>query len=490
MANSVKLTKTDFLAYLDSPKHLWAIKHNKLDKTEITAYVQHLFEQGYQVEKYAKRYIQEIILKQYGSNPENLVFQPKHTDQQFEARTDALIKNSSTGLWDMYEIKSTTKIDKLHKYDATFQGMVFEKNRPLGKTFLLHLNPDYIRGESLDISQLFIAEDISEIVEKLKEEVNQMRFDALEVIAQPDHNQVEACIRPKTCPCLSICHPDLPEYSIYDINRLTGSEKKIRQLEKRGIYSVYDVPIDFKLSSKQSSQVAVAKMGITHIDHTLLEEILSKIVYPIYFIDYESFNPAIPMLRGYKPYDQMPFQWSLHVMRTPNSELDHYEFIETADIDPIPNFIEALQKVLGETGSIVVWNQGFEGTMNKRIGEIHPQYREFCENMNDRMFDLMAIFRDGIYEDPLFKGSYSIKKVLPVLVPELSYKELNISEGASAMANWDEMVHKMADYQGLGDMGSNLVARDKIKNDLLRYCELDTLAMVRIFERIGGPATT
>ena len=472
--NKMKLTKTDFVAYIDAPRHLWAIKHNKLDQKEISAYVQHLFEQGYEVEKYAERYMKEYLIPQYKALSNDILFQPTHVDADFEARTDVLIKNSETDSWDMYEIKSATKIDKVHKYDATFQALVFQKKVKLGKIFLLHLNSDYVRGDEINLSELFIAEDITQTVESLKDEVHLLRYEALEIAQEDNPNDTLACIRPKTCPCLGHCHPNIPEYSIYDINNLTANEKKVRQLEGMGIQSVYDIPSDFPLSDKQKFQVNVAKSGIPSIDKTEIHESMNNLEYPLYFVDYESFNPAIPMFKGYKPYDQMPFQWSLHVQEKQNSELVHYEFIETEKIDPIPNFLSALQKVIGTTGSIIVWNETFEGTQNKRMGTIHTQYKDFSENMNSRMFDLMKIFRDGQYVDPKFKGSYSIKKVLPVLVPELSYKGMNISEGATAMASWDEMVHKL----GL----QSIDQKNKIKEDLLRYCELDTMAMVRIYK--------
>lgn len=480
----MKISKTDFLVYLDSPKHLWALKNNKLDTKVLNAYVQHLFEQGYQVESYAEKYIKEVLLPKYQELQANsnekveVKLQPTDIDGPFEARSDVLIKNSQTGLWDMYEIKSSTKLDKKYIYDATFQVLVFGKSLNIGKVYILHLNSKYIREEELDLSKLFVADDITNRVEKLKDKVHQLRYEALEIVTEQDPSNVLSCIKPKECPCLNLCHPVLPEYSIYDINQITGNEKKVRMLENLGIKSVYDVPDDFKLTEKQEYQVKVAKGGVPVIDKIEIALSLGELKYPLYFVDYESFNPAIPMYKGYKPYDQMPFQWSLHVLKEKGAKLEHYEFIEMQEIDPIVNFLNALQKYIGEEGSIIVWNQSFEKTQNTRMGEIHPQFKEFCDNMNSRVFDLMIIFRDALYADPKFKGSYSIKKVLPVLVRELSYKELTIGEGSTAMASWDEMVHKL----GINSQ----VEKDKIRADLLRYCELDTLAMVKIWEVVEG----
>ncbi len=467
-----KISKSDFIAFLDAPRHLWAIKNNRLTPIEINTFLEHLFDQGYNVEKYAEQYIQEVLIPEYNMAPDNVLLQPTAKDHEFEARADVLILNPQTKKWDMYEIKSTTEIKKQHKYDVTFQSLVFGKQYELGDVYILHLNGEYTRNGELNLKNLFARTKVTGIVSELANEVQILRYNALDVISEHDYNQVPSCIRPKQCPCIDICHPDLPDYSIYDINNITASDKKVRQLENMGVFSIDEVPISFTLSDKQKAQVLVAQNRNVHIDIDMIRKDLNGLHYPMYFIDYESFNPAIPMYDGYKPYDQMPFQWSLHVRRSKDSELEHYEFIETNITDPIVGFLEALTKVLGSEGSIIVWNKAFEGTQNKRMGEIHPKYNDFCEEMNSRLYDLMDIFRDGIYARREFKGSYSIKKVLPVLAPDLSYKGMNIAEGATAMISWNEMV-----YGTLPD-----VKRQQIKADLLAYCQLDTLAMVKIFE--------
>lgn len=468
----MNLTKTDFLAYLDSPRHLWAIKNNKLGDKEINTFLLHLFEQGYKVEEYAEKYIKEVLIEKYPSSENNLIFQPTVEDGPFEARADALFFNPNTNKWDMYEVKSTNDICKKHKYDVTFQYLVFNKKYEIGDVYILHLNKEYFRNGELILNELFKATNVNDDIQKLIEEVNQLRFDALEVIQTPDFNQSVACIKPKECPCPDLCHHNLPEYSIYDISGFTGSVKKVRELESLGVRSIYEIPKTFELADSYRRQVDVAQSKEIYIDKGYIQNDLGGVEYPIYFIDYESYNPAIPMYDGYKPYDQIPFQWSLHIQREHGAELEHYEFIETEEIDPIPNFLNRLKEVMNNTGSIVVWNKSFEGKQNERMGEIHPEYREFCENMNSRIYDLMDIFQKGYYADPCCKGSYSIKKVLPALVPELSYKDMEIGDGATAMSSWEEMVF------------SDITETEKLKiqNNLLKYCELDTWAMVKIYE--------
>jgi hypothetical protein len=473
------ITKTDFLLYLDSPLHLWALKNNKVPKQQIDIFLQHLFKQGYEVEKYAKEYINKHLIPQYKAKEGDYLFQPtikkegekeegKDKEGKYEARTDFIIKNPNTNKWDIYEIKSSTKVEKDHKYDATFQYLVFREEYDIGDTYILHLNKEYVKDGEISLQDLFVAENVNEEIEKLKDEVLTLRYDAYLVAKQEDREGIEACIRPKKCPCPSICHPDLPEYSIYDINNITQNEGKVRELEIIG-KDVLDIPKGFDLSTKQRLQVDMAQRGDLYIDKLGIKERFEELRHPIFFLDYETFNPAIPLFDGYKPFDHITFQYSVHVKRDEGNELEHYEYIHLDKTDPIPTLLESLKKVLGEKGSIVVWNKSFEGSRNTRMGEIYLKYEEFCENMNDRMFDLMEIFRDQLYIDPKIKGSYSIKQVLPLLVPELKYEDLNIKEGASAMINWHEMVY------GTGD---------EVKDSLLRYCELDTLAMVRILEEI------
>jgi hypothetical protein len=464
------LTKTDFIAYLDAPMHLWAIKHNKLTEQEIDVFLQHLFEQGYEVEEYAEKYIQEVLVKQYNPKESEVVFQPTAEDGPFQARADVLLFNTQKSKWDIYEIKSTNDISKQHKYDATFQYLVFNKNYDIGDVYILHLNKEYNRKGDLNLNELFKATNVNEEVEKLKDEVHQLRYEALEVMQLEDPSDVQTCIKPKDCPCLKLCHKNDPEYSIYDISGFSGSPKKVRELESMGVKSIYDVPKTFNLAPTYRRQVDVAQSGEVYIDKDYIQNDLDGIEYPIYFIDYESYNPAIPVYDGYKPYDQMPFQWSLHIQKQKGGEFEHYEFIETEAIDPIPNFLKSLQEVVDDTGSIVVWNKSFEGKQNERMGEIHPEYKEFCEDMNNRLYDLMDIFQKGCYTDPSCKGSYSIKKILPALIPELSYKDMDIGDGATAMTSWYELVY------GDGDKA--------IKDNLLKYCELDTWAMVKIYEEL------
>jgi hypothetical protein len=462
------ITKTDFLTYLDAPRHLWALKHNQMDEEDIDVYLQHLLDQGYEVEELAIQYLKLYLMPQYGVDMDDIRIQPTFIDGPFEARTDILIK--SNGHWDMYEIKSSSKVKKEHIYDATFQYLVFNKGYDIENVYILHLNKEYVRKGPISLLDLFSKENITEKVKKTRKEVLNLRSEAFMVSKEDCVENTLACINPKTCPCISVCHPKLPNYSIYDINRITQNESKVRQLESMGILDIYDVPDDFELSPLQRKQVAVAKSGEVYIERDRIKDMFSSLEYPLYFLDYETFNPAIPLFDGYSPFDHITFQYSLHVL-SKDGDLEHFEYLHTKKSDPIPYLLDSLKEHIRDEGSIVVWNKGFEGGRNKHMGKLYPEYEDFCKGMNDRLFDLMDVFRENLYDDPRFKGSYSIKSVLPVLVPELRYEKLDIQNGAMAMASWYDFVFKEEKDK-------------KVVNDLLKYCELDTLAMVRVFEEL------
>jgi hypothetical protein len=463
------ISKTDFIAYLDAPRHLWAMKHDKIKKHELDAFLLHLFDQGYEVEKYADQYIKEHLIPLY--SVEEYKLQPTAIDGNYEARTDVLIKNPKTNKWDMYEIKSSNKIDTNHIYDVTFQALVFEKHYDLGDIYILHLNKDYVRKGDLDLVELFVADNVTEKVKEVRDIVEQGRYDAYLVAKSESSTLGHWCYKPKDCPCKELCHPNLPEYSIFDVNRLSLSKKKLDDLVESGIFSVYDIPKEFPLSALQRTQVNVAQSKKTYIDTKAIKGLLNDLKYPLYFLDYESFNPAIPLFDGYKPFDQMTFQYSLHVKKTPeDTTLEHYEFLETDPIDTIPNLLNSLKDNIGTNGSIIVWNKSFECTQNKRMAEIYPEYESFIENVNSRVFDLMEIFQKLYYVDNSAKGSYSIKKILPIFDATLDYKAMSIGDGATAMSTWNNLVNKSG-----GE-------KEKTRNDLLRYCELDTLAMVKVLE--------
>jgi hypothetical protein len=497
----MKLTKSEYLMYLDCPKHLWAYVNNKLSQNELDTFTQHLFEQGYEVQKYAKEFVKNILVPNSYANTKEYYFEVTKSDGNFEVRIDLIIFNDKNKKWDIYEIKSTNDIKPIHKKDLTFQYLVLSKHYDIDKCFVLHLNKEYERRAELSLKDLFTCTDITEDVHKLVEVVNMERFEALEIVKNPKQEEIEACMKPKKCPCIELCHPELPPYSIYEIARITASKEKVRYIETNYSKSILDVPSDATLGKKyslsviQRKQVDVAISGTPIIDIPDVTSSLECLKYPLYFIDYESFNPAIPMYEKYKPYDQMPFQYSLHIQESQDAEYQHKEFIETSRVDPSKGFLKSLKDDIGESGSVIIWSK-FEQTQNNALKRRNPDYLSLIDNVNSRLWDLMEIFQKMMYVLPQFKGSYSIKKVLPALVPELTYKSMAISDGSMAMTKWVQMVYgggitalqfpdsdESFDVEPV-DIPTKKVNEEEIKENLLRYCELDTWAMVKILEKV------
>ncbi|HCR36262.1 hypothetical protein A2130_01395 [Candidatus Woesebacteria bacterium GWC2_33_12] len=447
------LTKSDFLLYLRAPLHLWAEKHNKLNKLVPSVYEQHLMKQGYGVEKLAHELLPHAT------------WQEAYVSDEFEIRRDALIKNTDD-TYDLYEVKSSTTIKKEHLYDVTFQSIVMKDRTKLNKIFIVTLNKEYIFKNKLDIKELFLITDVTEEVKELTNEVDGKMREAVSIIKKETPDYIENCLDPKTCPCIDLCYPNLPKKSIFNIPML--SPKKKRELVDSKIIDISDLSDQFELSAKQRRITDVIKLGKPYLNNTGLKTFLDSFVYPIYFLDYETYPLAVPIYNNYKTYQHMVFQYSLHVVNEDQTTI-HKEYLETELGDPSRNLIKKLNEDIGDTGSVVVWNKTFEFERNKDMANLYPEYKEFLENVNFRMIDLADFINKELYIHPDFLGSWSIKNVLPVMVPDLSYKKLNVNKGDQAMLAWWELIH----------------SSDKTKSvELLEYCGLDTLAMVKIWEKL------
>jgi hypothetical protein len=280
--------------------------------------------------------------------------------------------------------------------------------------------------------------------------------------------------RSKHCTTFAYNNPDIPEYSVHDIARIGSSKKKLIDLIDSGIYTLDEIEDDFDLTDIQRNQVDAHKLGRPMVDRSAIARELNSLAYPLYFLDYETFPCAIPRFDGYSPYNQIPFQFSLHILESPEAELRHEEFLHEGTDDPSPHFAKALKQVIGESGSVFVWNKTFECGENDRLAKRLPQYKPLMDNINSRIFDLEEVFKKQLHVHPGFKGKTSIKYVLPTLVPDLSYKELDIQEGATASQKWNQLV----------DAGTKPSEKKRIAAALKKYCALDTYAMYAVWKHL------
>lgn len=465
----MKLTKSLFISYLDSPLHMWLKANGDVQPKELAVYDQHIFKQGYEVEKLAKKMLEQKVAREY---PEGtvLTFEATLIDGNYQSRIDALVHDTVNNTYDLYEIKSSTTIHTEHKYDVTFQYLVGKATLPINKVYLVHVNKDYVKEGNINLSDFFVIDDMMADIAKKETEVYDLRSDAWTTLRLTTMPTDDHCFNPKTCMYPQVCFPDLRDYPIYDLNR--GSKKQYRELLDMGVTKVEDIPDTFSTNFKQKLQIQSARQGKPIINREAIDKQLTQLEYPLYFLDYETYAEAIPMYEGYKPYQQAVTQYSIHVIRHPDSDaFEHFEYLATEQEDPAYKITEALCSVIGSEGTIIVWNKGFECGRNEELAQLCPEYADQLNSINQRTFDLMTIFSDGLYVDYKFHGSASIKKVLPVLCPDLSYGELEIAEGATAMMKWHEMVYLKVGF----------IEKEKIAKDLLKYCELDTWAMVEIW---------
>jgi len=233
------------------------------------------------------------------------------------------------------------------------------------------------------------------------------------------------------------------------------------------------VPLDYPLNKNNKLQLDVHKGGKALIDKKAIKNFLSDLSYPLYFMDFETFQPAVPLYDNSKPYQQIPFQYSVFLKKNKNSEAEHYEFLAEPGTDPRKKFIENLLKVIKDKGDVLVYNKTFEITRLNEIARDFPEYGEEIEKLISRIKDLMIPFQKKYYYAPEMKGSYSIKAVLPALVPELSYDNLEINEGGLASVAYESLQTE-----------TDLMFIAEIKQQLLEYCKMDTLGMVRLLEKL------
>ena len=463
------ISKTDFLWFMDAPMHLWARTHGPLADQSPSAYAQHLMAQGQQVESLGLQYIEKFVLPDY--EQAELVWQQAYDDGQYEIRVDALIHDLTANAWDLYEIKSATSVKKEYELDITFQALILEQLLSLRGAFLLHINRDYRHQDPLDLEGLFMLEEISQSVADRRASVAAAREDARLVTQMQSPGPDLACTKPRTCPCPDLCHPGLPAHAIYDLPYIG---KKVRELRKMGVTAIEDIPANFSLNSKQRKHARAVKSGQPVIDQPTIRETLETLSYPLYFLDYETFAPALPFFSGYHPYEHIVFQYSLFVISHPGEEPKHYECLLTEPEDPAPKLVPHLLNNLGPEGSVIVWNQSFEAHRNLELAGHCPDYAGRLIGINDRLFDLMKVFKDGHYVHPDFHGSASLKAVLPVLCPDLGYEDLAIGQGEEAMLAWYWIVSGRIPEDSIAEYETNLKT----------YCRMDTYGMITILNKL------
>jgi hypothetical protein len=498
-----KLTKTEYIMYRECPNNTWVRRHRPevYDRYEMSEFEQSLAAMGNEVEELARgMFPNGFLVERRSEGAQELtqklvaeqtpvIFQAVFATDTCLAATDVMVWNAEAGAYDLYEIKMSSteeesedgkakknrKKEEQFEYDLAFQANVLEAcGMRLNKKYLVRLNKRYVRQGDIDFSQLFVLEDKTDAMTAVQEIAQDEMSRAhvyLSRAEQPGGNC--PCYfrgRSSHCTTFASINPEVPAYSVHDLNRIGNSKKYLEELLSAGILHVKDVPQDDRLKTKKLNQVRVHLSQEPMIDIEALAGELGKLEYPLYFLDYETYPTAIPPFSGYRPYQHIVFQYSLHVLEAPGAELTHYGDLVLGG-DPSEKIAEALASHIGPKGSVISWYKTFENSRNKELAELLPQYREFFLNVVARTYDLMDIVEQQHYVHPGFMGRASIKKVLPVLVPQLSYKDLPVKSGTDAIEGYRQLTRALID----GD------AAAQKQKDMLEYCKLDTLAMVEIW---------
>jgi len=389
------------------------------------------------------------------------------------ARTD-LVRQHEDGLIDIFEIKGSTSLKSStghdHVNDAAFQTLAVERAGQAVKSInIIHVNREFVRNGEIDPEAFLVIVNITNEVRTRLLAVTEEVDEALIFLNESQIDESScSCLyqgsRPNQCPSFNYFNPDVPDRSIYLLPRI--AKAKLLAFVDEGRFSLNDINVS-EVSKLQKPVLLAAQQDAPVVDSKKISKFLAGLNWPLHFYDYETFASAIPMADGLKPHLPMPVQYSLHMFSTEN-ELTHFEHLSDRPGLQL-ELIEQMEHDFGKEGSVLCWNKSFEMSCNKRMAELFPEKSDFLSNLNDRTVDLMDVFKED-YVDVRFQGSVSIKKVLPVICPHLHYDQGAVHDGAGAMEAWLSMVENRDDDEKV-----------KLRQQLLEYCKLDTLAMVEIF---------
>ena len=491
MANS-RLSKSTFIRGLQCEKSLYLYKHHYKLKdpispsqkavfnqgTDIGLLAQQLFPNGADASPESHFKMVESVGKtlKFISQGESIIYEATFQYNNVLAALDILVKDKEG--WKAYEVKSSTKVSETYIKDAAIQYYTITNSGiDLKDISIVHINNQYTKDGELDIHQLFTIESVyDQVLEYLPRIPNQARR-LKNVIESPEIPQVDIgphCSDPYDCDFKGTCWRHIPEYSVFDIANLRS--KKKFELYNQGVINLDQIDlVQTSLNPKQVLQVQSEVDGTTHINIDEIRNFTNGLNYPLYYLDFETFGPGIPIYNGSRPYQQIVFQYSLHIQKTPLSLIEHREYLADSTEDPRIRLIEQLIQDCGIIGDILVYNIGFEkGKLNDLI-DVFPRYSIELRGIVNRLKDLMIPFQKKWYYTPEMKGSHSIKAVLPALVPELSYSDLDIKEGNTASNLFLSMVNRTFE----GD-------EVETRKQLIEYCKMDTLAMTKILEKLNS----
>jgi len=486
----LELSKSDYLLFLRHPAWLWLKKHDPKKISPLDAATKQRMASGYDFEEYAERLFPEAVNVGFNSpeeyrsmlertalawkNGARCVAQGMYKSGELTCITD-LLEATGDG-FTITEIKSSNSAKPGHVMDLAFQRLVLEAGGyDIQKCQVMHANPDYERAGDIDPNVLTKITDVTDQVEKILSKTKENAASAVRVMNLDSIPDVDPLLAAPSAfadwlEIRKILEPKLPDNSIYYLPKI--GHRVAKNLIAQNVETIEKIQDRTLLTHGTAKYWKARSLGKKYVDVAELSQFLGSIHYPIHYLDYETAANAVPLWDKTSPHQQVPFQYSLHIKRSPSAKVEHFEYLHQDADCPISNLLENVSKQINSQGTVLVWNQSFEKKRNEEMALYSPKHANFLSSVNDRVIDLMDPFSDNIITNPAFLGSNSIKDVLPVLVPEFSHKDLEIQDGGSAASEWQRVT--------LNDAADAA----RVYTDLKKYCERDTEAMVLIHQEL------
>jgi len=484
------ISKSKFIQGLQCPKLLWSAYNAKHLFPEVEAGLQAVFDQGHEVGSLAKKmfpngveidtvptdYEGAIRLTQKYLPSRRPIFEATFSANGGFARAD-ILNPFGKYEWEIIEVKSTTGLKDVHIADLTFQSWVFkEAGLKIRRCVLCHINNQFVRHGEIDPNEFFALRDVTAEVTEFSRNIDGQISDMGKIIQAAKSPEIQIgkqCDSPYTCALHDHCWAFLPERNVLE---LAGDNKGRRWdlLQKRNILRLSEIPADYPLSAKQQIQRETAITGKPHVKQPAIRTFLKTLEYPLHFLDFETFSPAIPICDGTRPYAQIPFQFSLHVIHKAGTKPEHRKFLAEGRNDPRAEFMRRLKSGIEPSGSIAVFNATFEKQRLKECAAVLPEYENWVSAVNHRIVDLLNPFKAFNFYHPDQCGSASMKQVLPALTGT-DYSKLEIQEGATASREFLRVT--------FGDVSES--ERKRLRRALDLYCGQDTEGMVWILDALG-----
>lgn len=400
-----------------------------------------------------------------------IIYEAAFQHNQVLAILDILVKKDNQ--WYAYEVKSSAKISHTYLLDASLQYWVITQSGiALEDISIININNQYIKKDAIELNKLFSITSVKN--EALKNQaLVEEKIEASKLIsANPQMPNVaigEHCFSPYSCDFMGTCWKNVPKNSVFEISGVQKAE--LFNLYHSGYKTVAEIPETNNLDKNANTHIQSVKKGEIKVDKEAIQRFFSTISYPLFFMDFETFMPAVPLYNNTKPYQNIPFQYSLHYKKSKDSTTEHFEFLAEQGIDPRKHFIESLLKHTETEGTIFAFDSLMERNILKGLKKDFPELSTQIDSRLSRIVDLMQPFQERSYYHPAMKNSHSIKNILHALVPDLNYSNLQISSGSIAMIAFEKLQTE-----------TDLFKIIQTREELLEYCKLDTLAMVKIFE--------